>query len=345
MHRIGCIGTQVVTLGMVLVLGVTSPLLVLLAASALGLGGDVRAALASPGALAVIVCLELGLGLGLAWGMGRLIARPLESLRDQVRARAQAAFARPDIALRRGDELGEVAEAFNLLLGALAQRARSNEAFLADLAHEFKNPVAAVRACAERMGEGDALDATRAGRIAEVLRGSARLLDGLVTQFLELARAEAGLPDEAREVLDVSALLEGMARGLSESGRFPGVTVAVESSGPALVDGVAFRLESALRNVLDNAASFAGEGGRVRVSVQSGEGRARVAISDSGPGIAPSELPRVFERFFTTRGDRRGTGLGLALARAIVEAHGGRIWAESPPGAGAVFRMELPSRP
>jgi two-component system sensor histidine kinase ChvG len=95
-----------------------------------------------------------------------------------------------------------------------------------------------------------------------------------------------------------------------------------------------------LRNLLDNALSFA----RTRVCIEVGRAgdEAEVVVSDDGPGIAPEDMPRVFDRFFTTRGDRRGTGLGLSLARAVVEAHGGTIRAESPPQGGARFVVRLP---
>jgi signal transduction histidine kinase len=109
-----------------------------------------------------------------------------------------------------------------------------------------------------------------------------------------------------------------------------------------IVDGVAGRIESVLRNLLDNALAFSGDAGRVRLEVEREDRFARIVVSDEGPGILPEHLPRVFDRFFTTRGDRRGTGLGLALARAIVEAHGGTISAESPPEGGARFTVRLP---
>ncbi|MFP2909654.1 sensor histidine kinase [Pyxidicoccus sp. 3LFB2] len=108
------------------------------------------------------------------------------------------------------------------------------------------------------------------------------------------------------------------------------------------MQGVSQRLELAFRSLLENAASFAGRDGWVRVTVSTGPESLQVAITDSGPGIPEADLPRLFNRFFTSRGDRHGTGLGLALARAVVEAHGGRIEVRSPPGEGATFVVGLP---
>jgi signal transduction histidine kinase len=109
------------------------------------------------------------------------------------------------------------------------------------------------------------------------------------------------------------------------------------------VHGVASRLESVLRNLIDNALSFART--RVHVEVRREGQDAEVVVSDDGPGITAEDMPHVFERFFTTRGDRRGTGLGLALARAVVEAHAGTIQAQSPPEGGARFVVRLPFTP
>src|SRR5262249_53556429 len=111
----------------------------------------------------------------------------------------------------------------------------------------------------------------------------------------------------------------------------------------AIVVGVEHRIDSALRNLLENAASFAAPDGQVKVHAEGRAGTVEIVVTDSGPGIDAADLPRVFDRFFTTRGRTRGTGLGLALVRAVVLAHGGSIQAESRRGEGATFRVVLPA--
>ena len=118
-------------------------------------------------------------------------------------------------------------------------------------------------------------------------------------------------------------------------------TVVPAGDTRLLVTGVASRLESALRNLLDNALSFARS--RVTVDVRREGEQVVLAVSDDGPGVPAEDVARVFDRFFTTRGDRRGTGLGLALARAVVEAHGGTIVVDSRPAEGARFVVRLPA--
>jgi len=103
-------------------------------------------------------------------------------------------------------------------------------------------------------------------------------------------------------------------------------------------------LETALFNLLDNAVRFSPSGVAVEVDVASGPSAVRVAVRDHGPGISPANLPRIFDRFFTTDADRDGTGLGLAIVKTVVEAHGGKIAVESAPGKGATFTVTLPVR-
>ncbi len=273
-------------------------------------------------------------------------------LRAQVLERAARAEqgAAPRLELARRDEIGDLALAFDGLLRTLDERRLANEAFVADLVHEFKNPVAAIRASAEQLQARD--PDPRTERLARILEASSERLDALVTQFLELARAEAGMPTEARAPTDVAALARGVMGAIASDVRWSGVSFAFDpashdgaAEGSALVEGVSLRLESALRNLIENAASFAAPGGKVDVRVTPGDDGVLVAIHDTGPGITESDLPRVFDRFFTTRGRALGTGLGLALVKAVVIAHGGEIRAESAPGDGATFRLSLPRLP
>ncbi len=308
--------------------------------------------------LARLSVVMLPFALFFSWWMGRRMVRPIEWLRARVLEKAKSANPRADIDLRGGDEVRDLAVAFNDLLGALDDRRKANEAFVADLVHEFKNPVAAIRACAESLEKGG-VDEKRAARLSKILADSSGRLDALVSQFLELARAEAGMPKEARSDVDVGALARGIVGSIESS--FPGVTIEavvdVPDDAPAIVHGVSTRLDSLLRNLVDNAASFAGEGGAVRVRVSrapmeassnAAQGMIAIEVSDSGPGIAAEDLPHVFDRFFTKRAMKsdarpKGSGLGLALVKAVAEAHDGSVSAASTPGEGALFRVLLPA--
>ena len=301
--------------------------------------------------------ITLPLALVFSWWMGRRMVKPIGWLRERVIEKAKSANPRADLDAPPGDEVAELADAFNSLLGALDERRRENEAFVADLVHEFKNPVAAIRTCAESLDTG-AVDEKRAARLSRILSDSSSRLDALVSQFLELARAEAGMPNEARAPIDLAALARGVTNAIAEA--HPEVTFEVDADETFSLVGVEQRLHSLVRNLVDNAASFAGENGTVRVKVVRNDEEPRfvaLEVSDSGPGITEKDLPRMFERFFTTRAvesgaseptarkQRKGTGLGLALVKAVAEAHGGRALALSPPGTGATFRVLLPTAP
>ena len=179
------------------------------------------------------------LGIVLAWWTVRWFVRPVEALRTELLARA--ARAAPDAValpkssgpLGRPHEVNELTNAFNAVLHALAERNKTNEAFLQDLAHEFKNPVAAVRASAERLAEPGPLDEERRQRLADVLKQSSVQLDSLVTQFLELARAEAGLPNETRERVDVAQHLSGLVSLLGKDPRYEDPLRAESRQRPA----------------------------------------------------------------------------------------------------------------
>lgn len=288
-----------------------------------------------------LAALTLGVlifGIGLALWLGWRIVSPIEQLRDQVVARTRGPFTADPVQLDRQDEIGDLAAAFNALLRAIDERNRSNTSFAADLAHELKNPVAAVRAAAEALGADRPVEGERLVRLQRVLSDASRRMESVVHQFLELARAEAGLPGVVREELDLSGMVEHLLEPVRVDDRFRHLEITFKGQ-PALVNGVAERLETAVRNLLSNAAAFAAQ--RVDVSVAAITGGAVLTVTDDGPGIAPEEVAELFTRYRTRRDG--GTGLGLAMTKAIIEAHGGAIEVTTEVGSGASFRIELPA--
>ena len=263
------------------------------------------------------------------WWLGWRLIRPIERLRTQALEQARALSPGADLELVRADEFGELAGAFNRLLAELRGRAREKEAFVADLAHEFKNPVAAIRAAADALESGST-DPARMKRLARVLGDSSQRLNVLVTQFLELARAEAGLAADERTAVKLDELVQARAQRFAEDERFGHVEFAVQAD-PASLRGVEAGLQTVVDNLIENAASFATS--KVEVEVHHGEGTSLV-VHDDGPGIAEEDRDRVFDRYFTRRASGKGTGLGLAMVRAVVQAHGGTIEARPRAGAG-----------
>jgi len=258
-----------------------------------------------------------------------------------VLRKLERANAATESAPRDGNEIEDLAASFNQLLDTLEQRREKEANTAADLVHELKNPLAAVRACGEAL-QNPALDPEQRTRLGRVLEQSGSRLLRLATEYLETARAEAHLPGESREPIDLGALAGGVCSTFQNDARYAGIEFETRfETGRVL--GVSHRLESVVRNLLENALHASGAGGKVAVEVTAPAGRVLLSVADSGPGIAEAELPRLFERFYSKRSEGGGTGLGLALCRAIIEAHGGTLRAENRPGGGARFEAALPS--
>lgn len=273
----------------------------------------------------------------IAFVLGRSIVKPIRSLGSQARERAKGTKASGALDVKGDAEVVDLASAFNELLGRLDDRQAQNERFTAELVHEIKNPLATVRAAADALDSGK-LDPARAERLARALRDAGGKLDAVVSQFLELARAEGGLSADAREPIDLAKV----AKQIGESCRLrhESVAIRIEAPDPVRIDGVSHGIDVIVRNLIENACSFAKS--TVSIRVTASNARAELTIEDDGPGIPSAELSRVFERFFTTRGRDRGTGLGLALVRATTLAHHGTVDVESEEGRGARFTVRLP---
>ena len=283
----------------------------------------------------VAVAFAIAAGVGLA----TLIASPLRRI-----ARVAAAVDAGDLSLRSGPVAarGEVAilsEAFDRMLDRLERAFKRQRDFVSDASHELRTPLSVLRAQVELL-DREPQRTHRHDATATLLR---RLdeLDRLVADMLTLASAEAGQLIEPRTI-DLGGFFEDMRRDLP---LFGDRDFRLESTEGTL-KGDPDRLTQALRNLVRNAVAHTDPGDRVMVTARPLDGRLEISVNDSGPGIPPDQLEHIFERFHRLdRGrsrDRGGSGLGLAIARAIVEAHGGSISAESPPGQGATFRLELP---
>jgi two-component system OmpR family sensor kinase/two-component system sensor histidine kinase BaeS len=298
--------------------------------------------------LAALVAGALGIAAGL-W-LSRTLTAPLARL-----AVAARAFARRDWTARAapGDaaELAEVATAFNGMADALREAEALRRNLMADVAHELRTPLSVLQGSLRAL-----LDGVYPLELAEIatLYDETRLLSRLVDDLRELALAEAGQLRLNLEVVPVAPLVESATSLFAAAAQADGVRLdVVASSAQAKVMADPDRLAQVLRNLLANALRHTPAGGRIECRVSSDEGaadgRARVTISvaDSGEGIAPEDLPHVFDRFY--RGDRSrarqrgGAGLGLAIVKSLVETMGGAIGVQSTPGAGSTFSFWLPA--
>jgi signal transduction histidine kinase len=261
------------------------------------------------------------------------------------RRAAGAAFDAEDVALLRAFAARGAAALDNARLYAAARRAtRLRDEVLGVVSHDLRNPLSAITMCARALREPDADRA----QLADVIARSAEWSLRIIRDLLDVTAIEAGRLAIRPEPMTPGAIVEtvrSMFAPLAEAG---GVELAVERAvAPAWVEVDVDRMVQALGNLVGNAVKFTPRGGRVTISVTADRaGAAAFRVTDTGPGIAPEHLPHVFDRFWQARETRRaGAGLGLAIARGIVEAHGGTIAVESAIGAGATFTCTIPARP
>ncbi|BDG02016.1 sensor histidine kinase [Anaeromyxobacter oryzae] len=222
-----------------------------------------------------------------------------------------------------------------------AQRAvRARDDVLALVSHDLKNPLEAVALSAALLLRKP--DPARVPRYAETIDRSVRRMDRLIRDLLDVSSMDAGRFRVVPRPERLGAIVDDALALLAPLAVERGIALAVEGGVPEEIRCDRERILQVLSNLIGNALQFTPPGGHVTVRLVMDAGRARVAVSDDGPGIAPEELPRLFDRYWRGRGSRRGTGLGLSIARGIVEAHGGRIHVESQLGAGSTFTFTLP---
>lgn len=282
--------------------------------------------------------------------LARTIVRPIRRLaRAAVRVRLGRAreVVVPRLPSRR-DELGMLARALSDMSLALRARIDSTEAFAADVTHELKNPLASLRSAVD--GLGSVADPELRTRLLAIVQDDVRRLDRLITDISDASRLDAQLSRAKFESVDVAALVRGLVAQRGMRGDRRGVRVWYDHVGdePLTIMGDGARLERVFENLIDNAVSFSPEGGLVAVGLTRGDRDLVVRVEDEGPGVPEESREAVFRRFVSMRppGETFGrhSGLGLAIARTIVEGHQGTIMIESREDrmSGARFVVRLP---
>lgn len=278
--------------------------------------------------------------------MAARIVRPLVRLRHAAAALGERGTVAPATfpGSERRDEIGDLARGLEELTRRLDAHVRLLESFAADVSHEFKNPLTSIRTAAEMLGES--ADAADRRRFLAMLTRDVDRLERLVSGVHELARIDARLGHEDAAPIDLAAFVSDFVAGRRLTTPCPIELEVGEKQRVYRVRASPERLAQVLENLVANATSFAPPGTAVTVSVARQEGWCSVSVTDRGPGIPAEHLARVFDRFFTYRPDGRRkdhAGLGLAIARAIVEGYGGSLAAANAAGGGASFEVRLPA--
>ncbi|HVY92105.1 MAG TPA: ATP-binding protein [Bryobacteraceae bacterium] len=221
--------------------------------------------------------------------------------------------------------------------------------FVANVSHELKTPLAAIRGYAETLLGGALDDASHNRRFVEIIQAQAIRLNNIATDLLTLSDLESGKPDAEPGPVSVEDAVDTALATVETEARVRGVKLIRGAVHDALVTGHAIRLEQALVNLLDNAVKFNKPGGEVRIDAAPREGKIVISIADTGAGIPSSDVSRIFERFYRVDRARSrevgGTGLGLSIVKHVVERMDGTIAVESKLGEGSTFTISLPLRP
>lgn len=274
----------------------------------------------------------------LGWAVARAGLAPVARLAGVAEEVSLTGDPGRRVEVRRPDELGRLAMSFNAMLGALQRSLDAQRRLVSDASHELRTPLASLRINADLLLEHPEMPAAERTEILGRVADQVQELSRLVVSVTDLARGEPLQKERSRIRFDAVAsdALEAARRD------WPNTEFDADLA-PCTVDGSPDRLRVAVKNLLDNAAKFGPPEGPIQLRLADGE----LTVRDRGPGIAPDDLPLVFDRFYRATSSRAapGAGLGLAVVREIALGHGGTVAAEPAPGGGTLIRFSIPCHP
>lgn len=279
------------------------------------------------------------------WYVADRIAGPLEAVAQAARQMGLRDLSERVPEPKSDDEIADLAREFNRMAERLHHEDVARRQLLADVAHELRHPVAVIQGQLELIQDGvrPMTPENLAGLQDEVIR-----LGRMIGDLRDLSQAEAGALTLSTRPVQVGETLDSLMATFGPVAEEQGITLeaATAPDTPAVMADPQ-RLRQVLVNLVSNALRYTPPGGRIRLAARPLSGMVEISVTDTGSGIDPADLPHIFDRFY--RGDRSrsrqtgGSGLGLAISRSLVQAHGGTIWAESTPGAGSSFVVQLPA--
>ncbi len=302
-------------------------------------GSAILVPLAQAGLIGLIVAFLFALVIA------RSVARPLQELADTARAIAEGHLDRR-APVRGPSEVRTVAETFNQMTQQVAESQQVQRDFLANVSHDLRTPLTSIKGFSQAIIEGVASNPQSAQRAAQIIYEEAARMYRMVEELLDLARVEAGRLNMTRHVVKIGEVVCAVGERLLPQAQDKGLTLNTEISGilPNIA-GDEDRLSQVFTNLVENAIKHTPTGGTVTLRAQTQDNGILITVHDTGEGIPAEDLPRVFERFYQvdkSRQHRAGVGLGLTITQQIINAHKGRIWAESEDGAWTQFNVWLP---
>ncbi len=305
--------------------------------------------LAQAGLVALAAALLLAIWLS-GW-----ITQPLRSM-----SQAMSAGKFVPIAVHGPSEVQEVSQAYNEMVQRVQASQQSQRDFIANVSHDLKTPLTSIQGFSQAILDGTASRPEELQQAAQIISSEAERMNRMVLDLLEIARLDARMIQFEKTPVDLVQLLEQIAAQFAPQAGLKGISIQTDLPVSANILGDHDRLAQVFTNLVDNALKFSPTGGRVRLSIEIKPQAVEVQVRDSGSGIPESELERIFDRFYqvdksraatTAQGSRRGFGLGLAIAREIIQAHNGKIYAYNQratadvndlTNSGSIFVVRLP---
>jgi signal transduction histidine kinase len=275
--------------------------------------------------------------------LSRRILQPVEALTEAAQ-RMEKGDLSQRVTVSTRDEIGELGHAFNSMADGLARMEQLRRNMTSDIAHELRTPLSNIRGYLEALQDGVTQPSPE---VISSLHDEAMLLTRLVNDLQELALAEAGQLKLVLQPTAVEQVVSQVVSAMQPTAASKGLTLQTDVQAdlpPVMAD--AGRVAQVLQNLVHNAMTHTPAGGQITVTATSDAMQILTSVRDTGIGIAPEHLPHVFDRFYRVDQSRTratgGAGLGLTIVKQLVEAHGGRVWAESTPGLGSTFSFTLP---
>jgi signal transduction histidine kinase len=313
--------------------------------------GDLLVPLSLAGLVAFVISILL------AYLIARSIAKPLQRITLATEEIARGDYDQ-QLDITSPDEVRRLATSFDLMTQEVKASRQAQRDFVANVSHELKTPLTSIQGFSLAILDGTARDGEAQRHAAQIIKDEAERMTRLVNELLDLAKLDAGQIVMAREPMDMGQLLRGCVEKLTPQAGQGDVELRLDLESLPPLSGDNDRLAQVFTNLIDNALKHTPQGRRVTVAarevtdppVRKGERGVpgiEVSVADTGSGIPPEDLSRIFERFYQVDKSRRrkdrGAGLGLAIAKEIVQAHGGQIKAESVVGVGTKFTVMLPA--
>jgi two-component system sensor histidine kinase MprB len=286
--------------------------------------------------LVLIALAGVTLAAAAAWLVMRRATRPIERLTETAEHIAATQDLTTPIPVRGEDEVGRLAASFNTMLIALDTSREQQQRLVVDASHELRTPLTAVRTNIDFLGHATTLDAEQRAQLIAETRLELDELTNLVSEMVELATDV-----RSQEPVEPVPLAEIAGDVAARFRRRTGHEIVVDADGAGVVEGRRAMLDRAVSNLLDNALKFSPDGAAVTVTVRGGT----LEVADRGPGVAPEDQPRVFDRFYRATSARTlpGSGLGLSIVSQIAALHGGTVVLDTREGGGTVARLALPT--